>query len=448
VLGGLVRRLAEAELASPHGGALAVASIARVTTVELLRDVLPGTDAEDAYAWLASRTFAEPLGEGVALHAIVARALRADLRRREGERERELRRRIADHLYARAVDDRLLLSIDLQHLVEDPVVGWGYSWRGSVSYRIDDVREGDAEIVGARLRERRHEAWWHYAERFFREAPERVGIARDSEDALAGYLISVTPRTGPDFAEDDPLLGPWLGHARAASPEGNAVLCRDSVDFSGDPASGVQAMLGMAGILRSGLANPRYAYMPVNRSVLGAVEFSVALGARHVEELDVELGGVAIECHVLDYGPGGLLGFQRDFVYREVGLAPPSGASAPSVERPVAADPEHVREALRNLRLPHKLAESPLASGRSQEKRAESVRALMRRAADEAFGETENERLLQRVLVRGYLDPAPSHELAAEELNLSRAAYFRRLKSAAERVSDWLAAAGAPPAGR
>jgi predicted DNA binding protein len=39
------------------------------------------------------------------------------------------------------------------------------------------------------------------------------------------------------------------------------------------------------------------------------------------------------------------------------------------------------------------------------------------------------------VLERGYLDPAPTHEQAAEELGLSRAAYFRRLREAVERVS-------------
>ncbi len=44
------------------------------------------------------------------------------------------------------------------------------------------------------------------------------------------------------------------------------------------------------------------------------------------------------------------------------------------------------------------------------------------------------------MLTRGYLDPAPSHEQAADELALSRAAYFRRLRAAAERVAALLAA--------
>ena len=89
-----------------------------------------------------------------------------------------------------------------------------------------------------------------------------------------------------------------------------------------------------------------------------------------------------------------------------------------------------VRQALRDLGVPSRLAANELASGEALEQRAESVRARLADATEHAFGETADERLLRRVLVRGYLDPAPSHELAAKELNLSRAAYFRRLKKA------------------
>ena len=46
---------------------------------------------------------------------------------------------------------------------------------------------------------------------------------------------------------------------------------------------------------------------------------------------------------------------------------------------------------------------------------------------------------MKRVLVRGYIDPTSSHEQAAHELNLSRAAYFRRLKLASERVAEYVA---------
>jgi hypothetical protein len=105
--------------------------------------------------------------------------------------------------------------------------------------------------------------------------------------------------------------------------------------------------------------------------------------------------------------------------------------------------PEAVRDALRSLAVPADLARSPLATGTGIEERAASVRALLEEGTLNAFGDAENERLLARVLTRGYLDAAPSHEVAADELNLSRAAYFRRLKQASERLAEYLAGTAA-----
>ena len=92
-----------------------------------------------------------------------------------------------------------------------------------------------------------------------------------------------------------------------------------------------------------------------------------------------------------------------------------------------AIDPEAVREALRTLHVPG----APAAVSRER----------LEEAAEHAFGETPDEQLLRRVLIRGYFEPAGSHEAAARELHLSRAAYFRRLRSASERVAAYLVTA-------
>ena len=247
----------------------------------------------------------------------------------------------------------------------------------------------------------------------------------------------MTPGNAPPFAESHPLLGPWLAHARARAHGQEAILCSVSIDFTDNPRARVQALLGMAGILRSGLENPRFAYLPVNPRLPGALEFSAALGAAHLGELDLEIGGVEIECHVIDYGPGGLIGAQRAVVYAELGLAPPQ----PAVPTPPSTILDAtVREALRNLQLPHKLAASELARGEGTGERAAYVQNLLAEAAEGAFGQSEDERLLRRVLIRGYLDPAPSQEAAADELHMSRSSYFRRLKTATLRLAEYVRA--------
>jgi hypothetical protein len=103
------------------------------------------------------------------------------------------------------------------------------------------------------------------------------------------------------------------------------------------------------------------------------------------------------------------------------------GRPAPALRHlgPSPIAPEAVRDALRSLHLPHVVGPE--------------LRERLQDAAEHAFGETPNERLLRDVLLRGYFEPAISHERAARELHLSRAAYFRRLRSASERVAAWLA---------
>ncbi len=428
VVATLLRRLVDAELDERRLDVLAVAANARSVTPGLLRATLSGGDADAAYRWLAERSYTEPLGAGVALHDLVRRALRAELRERMPQREGELRRRLADHLHQRAVDGEPGLTIDLAGLATDPVIRSGYSWDGALRHRIDRVRPGDAEAVRERLEAAGAGAWWPATVPWLVQAPEAVSIARDLEDRLCGYSIAVTPGAAPALAHADPVLGPWLEHARRAG-HGDAVLWREAWDFTGDPRSGVQAMVALSGILRARLPNPRHAYLPIDPAQPAARAFSRALGGRRLPGLDVGGGSATWEAHLVDWGPGGLLGAQRDLVYRELGLPAPGAPCAPA----------DVRAALRALHRPATLATSPLARGATPQERAATLRARLEAAIEHAFGEAREDRALRDVLVRSYLRPAATHELAAHELHLSRATYFRRLRDATTRVAEHLA---------
>jgi hypothetical protein len=430
----VIRRLVGAELEGPRWTTLAVAAIARCVTLSLLREVLPESVPETEYEWLRARSFAEPLGEGLALHHLVRRALYADLRRRDPRRERELRRRVADHLYARAAAGDLLLAIDLAHLIESPAIRWGYSWEASERYHLDEVRGGDADAFEAALAGTRHERLWRGSREFFERAPEHVSVVRDRAGGPCGYTVVAAPATASSLCDADPVLGPRLEHARGLGASESAVAWRDMVDLTRDRTLHVIGMLGLAGTLHAPLANPRYAYLIIDPALPGALDFGAALGARHLADLDVELDFVRLECHLVDNGPGGMLAHEREVIYRELGLPAPVRQEK---DGPAAID--QVREALRNFHEPELLADSPLARGSGVDRRAADVRELVLEAAERAFGEGPNEQLFKRALIRGYLDPAPSHEAAADELALSRSAYFRRLKLATERVASHLA---------
>jgi hypothetical protein len=431
ILRSLLNRLVETELQDVRPSALGVAVVARTVTPGLLRAVLQDEDADAAYRQLSELTITEELGTGLTMHDLTRKALLADLRQRNPALERDVRRRVADHLFARAMAGDQTMMIELAHLVENPLLRWGFGWDGNVSFRIDSVRPGDADRIELATTERNRD-WWHLARRYFAEAPDRVAVARDLSDQISGYLVSISLATAPAFAAADPIAGPWLAHARGNLAAGESVLWHSAVDFT---QGQVQAMLGIAGMLRSGAASPRFAYLPIDPALPGAVEFAEALGAAHLGDLDVRVGEAEALCYRLDYGPGGIFPFMRTHIYAELGLL------APELPSPPVIDAATVREILRNFRVPRELARSPLAAGGTVAERAESVQQQVRKAADEAFGDSETERLLLRVLVAGYLEPMRSHEEAASKLLLSRAAYFRRLRTAVDRLAEHMATA-------
>src|SRR5581483_10352243 len=71
---------------------LTVAATARVTTPAILAAAVPGIDADDAFAWLTTRTYTEPFAGGVALHAMVAGVVRAAATERHPDLVRDVRR--------------------------------------------------------------------------------------------------------------------------------------------------------------------------------------------------------------------------------------------------------------------------------------------------------------------------------------------------------------------
>jgi len=435
ILRALLHRLVETELHDIRPSALGIAIVARNVTLDLLRAVLAGESPDGAYRQLSELSITERLDSGLTMHELTRKALLADLRQRNPALEHDLRRRLADYLYSRGVAGDQMMMIEMAHLVENPVLRWGFGWHGNVSFRIDSVRPGDADRIEA-LTSDHGRVWWQLTRRYFAEAPDRVAVARDMSDRICGFLVSMSLATAPAFADEDPLAGPWLGDARRNAALGDSVMWHAAVDFTGEGK--VQAMLGIAGILRCGSPSPRFAYLPIDPRLPGAVEFVHALGAAHLADLDVCLGGDVVQCYRLDYGEGGLFTYMRDQIYGELGLPAPVPVSLP------VADLEAVRDILKNFRVPRELARSPLAQGSSVPERAESVQRLVWKAAAEAFGDSETEKLLRSVLIAGYLEPMRSHEEAASKLLLSRAAYFRRLRTAVERLAEYMAAAGAP----
>ncbi|HVX34088.1 MAG TPA: hypothetical protein VHA80_13195, partial [Solirubrobacterales bacterium] len=432
----LVARLVAERLQGPHMVTLATAAIARVTTPELLAGALLGADPEAEWEWLRARDFVEPRGLGVAPHELVREAIRACMRRDHPLVERALRRRVADHLYALGTGPAGPLAItDLAELADSAALHWGFSWRASERLRIDGLRPGDLGAIDRAVAGRRHAAVWAGSRALLEAAPDHATVARDRDERLGGLTVSLTPGTAPAIADEDPVLGPWLAHARDLDRP-DTVLWRDMVGVGEDRDPDLFGLLGMAGLLAATSGSPRYGYLPINPALPGARDFAAAAGAVHAPELDASVGAETVECHLFDWGPGGVLAALHAHVYRELGLPAPHHP-APARAVSVAT----VREAFRNLDVPADLARSPLASGEGVAERAGAAREALVDAVENAFGASPGDQLTQAVLRRGYLERDATHEAVAAALHLSRAAYFRRLRRGCERVAAYLSAA-------
>lgn len=405
---------------------LSVAAVARVTTPELLDAVLGHRDVYDDFKWLADRSFCEPLAEGVAMHALVAQAVRDSLRLRDPMGEARLRRRIADDLYRRAIAGQYSLSTDLQHLVVDQTVRWGFSLDVGSRYHIDTIRPGDLDRIGAVLHAVGRDDWWSVARRLIAPNPHIAGVARDRDGSVGGYYVAVSPANAPAAADDDLVLGPWLRHARSVLKTTSAVLWREAVDLTFAMGE-VTSLLGVGGVIGSGVDNPRYGYLPIAPELPAARAFAEALGATHLPELDVVAMGNHLQCHLIDFGPLGVLGFQRDWVYRESGAVPPRADTE--------EDPGRL---IRLLRDPSALTHGPDWLGDRPSTRLAALRELVS-AALSVFGDSRDDQLARSIIEAAYLEDSAPHEALARRFHLSRSAYFRRLQAATARVGDELA---------
>lgn len=435
----LLRRLMDRLIDQEHDPvrrrALETAAVARVTTPALLAATLDEGDAAEAYAWLSNRSVAEPLGDGIALHDLARRAMRADLRRRDPAGERDLRQRVIEHLYARAVTGDLELSLDLGDLADDDVLRAGWVPEADLDAYVDGVGRDEVGTLAAGLTALHGPETGAALEAVLGQARERGAVTRDSAGAVLGFCVSMTAATAPPAAEHDPILGPWLRHVRRVGAEGESILIRDVVDFSGDGRA--TALVNLTAFVRAGLPNPRWCYSAVLAEDEQQLGFLRALGGVHLEELDGRTGDVTWQGWLIDYGPEGFLDFQRASLYAQMGLPVPAPLSLAAAAVDLTAD---VRDALRHWHRPDRLAASPLATGDGTTLRAADLQGRLLAAIQASFGATDEDRELRQTLEEGYLSPAGrSHESVAEALYVSRAQYFRRLRTAVDRVALTLA---------
>ena len=441
-----------------HRRALQVCAHARVTTEGLLADVLETERAGELFQWLRELSFIEQGPDGLFPHDLARDLLESDLRWRHPEAYREDHRRIRNAI-VRALQSaqgvaQQRASFDLLFLhrhnpLMRPFVEWAALGSAWAEPAVPDDHAAILAMIGA------HEGEESAAiARFWLERqPQAFTIFRSAGDRIIGCFASLTLSViTPELCAADPAMtavrafiaqfGPLrpgeiilhhrfaLGreHYQDVSPVWNMVIMASTVQWLTTPR------LAWSFITT---ADPEYW-----RATLSYVNL------RRAPEADFTVGGRRYGIFAHDWRSEPPVAWLDLMAERELN----TGLTLRDVETPppapliVLAEPqfrEAVRQALRDLNRPDRLAANPLLRSALVRTRAEeagdiaALQALLREAAGTLMANPKDRRFY-RAIERGYLAPAATQELAAEALGLPFSTYRLHLTTATQRIADWL----------
>ncbi|MDZ5622963.1 hypothetical protein SFC88_19140 [Nocardioides sp. HM23] len=417
---------------------LEVAAVAGWLDDRLLADVLPDRDSHDALATLASYSFVERSGTGVTLHPLVARAV-AERVRRDGGRISHLVLRTASHLRDRAIlgDSRALHQ--LAALSEDPQLRAGMAPAHSATLYGDDVRAGEDDEIVRWAPKGLADAvrpWllpqpassWRTPTQVVRHTDGRVVAA-----ALAMPLgeAAALVKAGDPRAD---LVAPLLDYAARRGFDDRVVISPFQLMAPGaaeeDP--NVMALRNSHTLRRCRVSNPRFDLV----NEFGWTDFERAVVADHgyieVPELRREISGHEVRTWIVDVGPCGVVGL----LFR--GLAGEHGIDLPEPQ----TQGDLVLAALDDFHDDAVLAALPCAPlGHDLRHAADRVRTWVRRTMMAAL---HDQPVLADLLEQRYFEPAATHDQVMRATFLSRATYFRRVRTARELVAAAADRVGAP----
>lgn len=417
---------------------LEVAAIAGWVDDRLLADVLPARDAQDALEIVASYAFVDRSGPGVSLHPLVAHAV-AERVRHDGLRVSDLVLRIASHLRDRAIRGDTRALHQLAALSEDAGLRAGMAPAHSSTLYGDDVHAADVETIGRWVPPDLADAvrpWLVPTSGSGWRSQSQVVRHTDGRVLAAAIAIPLTEAAALVRAEDprSELLSPVVEYAAREGITDRVVVSPFQLLAPGaaDEDPNVMALRNGHTLHRCRVPNPRYDL--VNELGWGDYERTVLADCGYVEipELRRDVGGHEVRTWIADVGPCGLVGLLFRGIAAEHGITLPE--PRPQGELVLAALDDYHDDGL--------LAALPVAPlGHDVQHAADRVRTWVRRLMMSALHDQPD---LASLLEQRYLEPAATHDQVMRATFLSRATYFRRLKTARELVAAVADRTGAP----
>lgn len=427
-----------------HQAALDVCSLARHVTEALLTAVLGGPDARHLMRWLASQSFIELGPHGVFPHDLARDVMFADLKWRNPGRLSDLVERTSAYLANRLCESGMPAGLRLADELlflhsHHPVIGAFTPWRGAEGLVVEPAIADDVRALVEIVTRQEGTAAARIAKRWLDRQLAGALLVRDGSRTPAGFQLTIRlDEVTPEDIDADPAARIALQHvvARGGHRRGRAILlnrfmmARDTYQEH----SPIQSLLGSQ-VMRMYLTTPRldWAFTCMAEPERWAAQLEAAFGAQLLPpyEHDGRTYGLFWHCF-RDLTPAAwLVGLAR----RGIDVTAPATRALDRDELRAA-----VGEALRSLHRPDELEDSPLlASGllTGSARTTTGIRTLLVEAVD-ALSTAPRGDKLRTALLHSYLQPSPSHEVAAKRAGMAPSTYRRNVALAIDQVTDHL----------
>lgn len=445
-----------------HRAALETCALVRLTTEALLSEALLMPDAHELFEWLRGLSFIESGPLGLFPHDLAREALTADVRWRNPDWYAELHKRARGY-YANRLrqtrgleQQRVLFDYVFLHR-DNPIMRPFLEWQETGTAVPDGMRPEDRAALVAMVARHEGPESARLAEYWFGRQPQGVTVYRDDKGQPTCFVghVQLAQTTDEDRETDPAVAAAWRyleGHAPLRAGEGSTLFRFWMAGDSYQAVSPTQTLL-FGNVAQHYLTAPGLAF---SFFACAEVDFweplFTHLDLLRLHDAAFTVGGRNYGVFGHDWRVTPPLAWLDLLAEREIAGGGDRTAAPPPSAMPlvVLSEPEFaaaVRDALRDLSRPDGLRGNPLlrsrlvteqvGAGANPAERVAALRTLVREAV-ESLQSAPRDSKLHRALHHTYLQPAPTQEAAADQLDLPFSTYRRHLSAGAARVAEIL----------
>ena len=466
LVGALLTRFLSRVPSPLHRKAIQAAAMARHTSETLLAEAMEQSDVHDLFEWLRALSFMEAGRYGIFPHDLARGVIVADFRWRNPDEYEALHQRLRRYYsqklrsghtrrHEAILADYLFLHRD-NPVVKPFFVQLQSQWHEGGQPMRDRLREGEEDALKAMVARHEGETSAAIAAYWFGRQPASVEVFRDGEGEPAGFLCTLAlHETDEADAGKDPAVRAARRYLEAHAPlrkDEAATLFRFWMDR--EAHQGISPIQGLIFVetIRHYLQTPRLAFtfLPCSQPDFWALIFAYA-DLQRLPAADFEVDGTSFGVFGHDWRAVPQAAWLELMAEREITLRPPDKVAAPPAATMLVLSKSDfasaVKDALRDFARPEELRTSPLLRSRLVMEKAgpnagdvgsvDALKGLLQEAAG-LLQAAPRQAKLYGALEATYLDPAPTQERAAEQLDLPFSTYRRHLRKGIDSVTEAL----------